>query len=250
MIMIAAHLHHIQARIAAACHHAGRPTDTVTLLAVSKTFPVQAVRDAALAGQRAFGENYVQEGVSKIAAIRTMPDMAPLPLQWHCIGPIQSNKTKLVAQYFDWAHTVDRIRIAQRLSEQRPAELPPLQVCIQVNVDGGSTKSGCAPQEVSALAQAIIALPRLQLRGVMGIPDTQPTPEATLAVHCQIVEVFRQLQASLLPLPGCEHLDTVSLGMTADLDCAIQAGSTMVRIGSGIFGQRNYSLGADSPAAS
>lgn len=239
MTMIADHLHHIQAQIAAACCRAGRSMDAVTLLAVSKTFPAQAVHDAALAGQRAFGENYIQEGINKILAIRAMPDMALLPLQWHCIGPIQSNKTKLVAQHFDWVHTVDRIKIAQRLSEQRPTDLMPLQICIQVNVDGGSTKSGCAPQEVMALAQAVAELPGLQLRGVMSIPDPQPTPEAMLAVHRQVVEVFRQLQTS--HLPNCNQLDTISLGMTADLDCAVQAGSTMVRVGSGIFGARNYS---------
>lgn len=239
MTMIADHLHHIQAQIAAACCRAGRSMDAVTLLAVSKTFPAQAVHDAALAGQRAFGENYIQEGINKILAIRAMPDMALLPLQWHCIGHIQSNKTKLVAQHFDWVHTVDRIKIAQRLSEQRPTDLMPLQICIQVNVDGGSTKSGCAPQEVLALAQAVAELPGLQLRGVMSIPDPQPTPEAMLAVHRQVVEVFRQLQTS--HLPNCNQLDTISLGMTADLDCAVQAGSTMVRVGSGIFGARNYS---------
>lgn len=141
----------------------GRQPTQVSLLAVSKTFPAEAVREAALAGQRAFGENYIQEGVDKIAAVRAMVDVPALV--WHCIGPIQSNKTKLVAQHFDWAHTVDRDKIAQRLNDQRPEELPPLQVCIQVNVDGGSTKSGCTPQQALELAHVITQLPRLQLRG-------------------------------------------------------------------------------------
>lgn len=162
--------------------------------------------------------------------------MADLPrLTWHCIGPIQSNKTRLVAEHFDWVHTIDRLKIAQRLSEQRPAHLPALQVCIQVNADGGDTKSGCTPAEAPALAQAIAQLPRLQLRGVMSIPDPQPDAAAMLAVHQQVVAVFHQLQQ----LPGLAALDTISLGMTADLASAIAAGSTMVRVGSGIFGARS-----------
>ena len=206
------------------------------MLAVSKTFPAAAVREAALAGQRVFGENYIQEGVEKIAALRAMADVPPL--QWHCIGPIQSNKTKLVAQHFDWVHTVDRSKIAQRLNEQRPADLPPLQVCIQVNVDGGSSKSGCTAEEALALAQEIVELPRLQLRGVMSIPDPQVSEAAMLVVHRQVVQVFEQIRA--LQLPGVTHWDTISLGMTADMQTAIAAGSTMVRVGSGIFGARNY----------
>lgn len=205
-------------------------------MAVSKTFPAEAVREAALAGQVAFGENYIQEAVEKIAAVQAMADVPAL--QWHCIGPIQSNKTKLVAQHFDWAHTVDREKIAQRLNDQRPAELPPLQVCIQVNVDGGESKSGCTPDEALALAQAIAQMPRLVLRGVMSIPDPQPTPAAMLAVHQQVAQVFARLQAS--GMAGLEHWDTISLGMTADMDTAIAAGSTMVRVGSGIFGARTY----------
>lgn len=235
MTTIADQLYAVRAQIAAAAQQAGRAPEAVRLLAVSKTFPATAVREAAQAGQRDFGENYIQEGVEKIAALRAMPDMPALT--WHCIGPIQSNKTRLVAEHFDWAHTIDRLKIAQRLNEQRPAQLPPLQVCIQVNVDGGSTKSGCSAQEAVELARQIAQLPRLQLRGVMSIPDPQPDAAAMLAVHRQVVAVFETLRQ----LPGLECLDTVSLGMTADLDSAIAAGSTMVRVGSGIFGARDYS---------
>ncbi len=183
MTTIASKLQSVRAQITDACQKCGRQPTEVTLLAVSKTFPAEAVREAALAGQRAFGENYIQEGVEKIAAVQAMPDVPPL--QWHCIGPIQSNKTKLVAQHFDWVHTVDREKIAQRLDAQRPEHLAPLQVCIQVNVDGGETKSGCSPEEALALAQCIAALPRLQLRGVMSIPDPQPSYDAMLVVHRQ-----------------------------------------------------------------
>lgn len=233
MTTIATQLRAVTAQIASAATQAGRSPESVLLLAVSKTFPASAVREAALAGQRHFGENYIQEGVEKIAALSAMADLPRLT--WHCIGPIQSNKTRLVAEHFDWVHTIDRLKIAQRLSEQRPAHLPALQVCIQVNADGGDTKSGCTPAEAPALAQAIAQLPRLQLRGVMSIPDPQPDAAAMLAVHQQVVAVFHQLQQ----LPGLAALDTISLGMTADLTSAIAAGSTMVRVGSGIFGARS-----------
>ena len=242
MSNIAENLERIQTRIAHACVVPQRPVDSVALLAVSKTFGADAVREAALAGQRAFGENYIQEGVEKIAQVRAMADVPPLV--WHCIGPIQSNKTRLVAEHFDWVHTVDRLKIAQRLSDQRPAHLPPLQVCLQVNVDGGETKSGCAPEEVVALAQAVAALPHLQLRGVMSIPDPQPSAEAMLAVHQRVAAVFTQIQQSGQVDVSC--FDTLSLGMTEDLELAIQAGSTMVRVGSGVFGKRTY---AATPAA-
>lgn len=222
--------------MARACDGAQRPHASVGLLAVSKTFGADAVREAALAGQRAFGENYIQEAVDKIAQVRAMADVPPLI--WHCIGPIQSNKTRLVAEHFDWVHTVDRLKIAQRLSDQRPADLPPLQICLQVNVDGGETKSGCSPQEALALAQAITALPRLQLRGVMSIPDPQPTPGAMLAVHQKVAAVFAQIRDS--GMAGLDAFDTLSLGMTDDLELAVQAGSTLVRVGSGIFGRRSY----------
>ena len=237
MTTIASQLHSVRAQIVDACQKANRPDTSVDLLAVSKTFPAQAVREAALAGQRAFGENYIQEGVEKIAAVQAMSDVPPLT--WHCIGPIQSNKTKLVAQHFDWAHTVDREKIAQRLNDQRPAALPPLQVCIQVNVGGGETKSGCSAEEAVALAAAIAQMPRLTLRGVMSIPDPQPGDDAMLAVHRKVVAVFEQIRAS--GIAGLEQLDTISLGMTADMVTAIEAGSTMVRVGSGIFGARDYS---------
>lgn len=236
MTTIAENLLQIQSRMARACDGAQRAPHSVGLLAVSKTFGADAVREAALAGQRAFGENYIQEAVDKIAQVRAMADVPALV--WHCIGPIQSNKTRLVAEHFDWVHTVDRLKIAQRLSDQRPADLPPLQICLQVNVDGGETKSGCSPQEALALAQAITALPRLQLRGVMSIPDPQPTPEAMLAVHQKVAAVFEQIRAS--GLPGLGAFDTLSLGMTDDLELAVQAGSTLVRVGSGIFGRRSY----------
>jgi len=194
------------------------------------------VAEAAAAGQRAFGENYIQEAVDKILALRDMPALSGGGLQWHCIGPIQSNKTRLVAEHFDWVHTVDRLKIAERLSAQRPAHLPPLQVCIQVNMDGGATKSGVPPQEAVALAQAIALLPRLRVRGLMSIPDVAPDFSAQLAVHQATRRLFDQIAAARLA--RLEAFDTLSMGMTADLEAAIQAGSTMVRVGTGIFGVR------------
>ncbi len=226
MTVISQQLQAVHARIAAACHAAGRDPASVQLLAVSKTFGPEAVRAAHTAGQRAFGENYIQEAVDKMAAL------ADLPLQWHCIGPIQSNKTRLVAEHFAWAQTVDRLKIAQRLNEQRPAALPPLQVCIQVNVDGGASKSGVAPEEAPALARAVAALPRLQLRGLMCIPDPQPDFLAMKAVFLRAKALHDQLRAQGLAL------DTLSMGMSGDLEAAIQAGSTMVRVGTAIFGGR------------
>ena len=234
MTVIAAQLQAVHARIAAACLAAGREPASVTLLAVSKTFGPDAVRQAHAAGQSAFGENYIQEAVDKMAAL------ADLPLQWHCIGPIQSNKTRLVAEHFDWAQTVDRLKIAQRLSEQRPPAALPLQVCIQVNVDGGVTKSGVAPDDVLALARAVAALPRLRLRGLMCIPDPQPDFEAMKAVFLRAKGLYEQLRAAGLAL------DTLSMGMTSDLEAAVHAGSTMVRVGTAIFGTRSY---AQEPAA-
>ena len=166
------------------------------------------------------------------------PAYAGKGLVWHCIGPVQSNKTRLVAEHFDWMHTVDRLKIAQRLSDQRPENLAPLQICIQVNVDGGATKSGVAPAEVEALVRAVAELPRLVLRGVMSIPDAAADFDAQLAVHQRVKAVFDDI--AKLGLPQLQQWDTVSLGMTADLQAAVQAGSTMVRVGSGIFGSRNY----------
>lgn len=235
MTTIASKLQSVYAQISDACQKCGRQPTEVALLAVSKTFPAEAVREAALAGQRAFGENYIQEAVDKMAAVRAMADVPAL--QWHCIGPIQSNKTRLVAEHFDWAHTVDRDKIAQRLNDQRPDGLAPLQVCIQVNVDGGVSKSGCSPDEAVALARVIAGMPRLCLRGVMSIPDPQADDAAMLAVHRQVVAVFARIRHSV---PGLAQWDTISLGMTADMHTAIAAGSTLVRVGSGIFGARDY----------
>ncbi|HMT65874.1 MAG TPA: YggS family pyridoxal phosphate-dependent enzyme [Ottowia sp.] len=228
MTTIAAKLQHVRARIATACQQAGRNVQDVTLLAVSKTFGPEAVRAAAAAGQRDFGENYIQEGVDKIAALADLRGQ----LRWHCIGPIQSNKTRLVAEQFDWAHGVDRLKTAERLSAQRPPGLPPLNLCLQVNIDGGPTKSGVAPAEALALAQAVAALPRLRLRGLMTIPDPAPDFEAARAVHASARALFDQLNAAGL------GLDTLSMGMSDDLEAAVAAGSTMVRVGSAIFGTR------------
>ena len=231
MSSIAEQIKTVQTRIAAACIAAGRDPASVRLLAVSKTFGPEAVREAHAAGLNAFGENYIQEAVDKITALRE------LSLEWHCIGPIQSNKTRLVAEHFDWVHSIDRLKIAQRLSEQRPAHLPPLQVCLQVNTDGGPTKAGVAPAEALALAQAVAQLPRLQLRGLMTIPDPVQGHAAQVALHRQATALFEQLGAALV-LP---HWDTLSMGMTADIEAAIEAGSTMVRVGTAIFGGRDYS---------
>lgn len=227
MTMIGDKLHSVRARISSACEAAGRSAGDVVLLAVSKTFGPDAVRQAHGAGQRAFGENYIQEAVEKIALLRD------LGLEWHCIGPIQSNKTRLVAENFAWAHTVDRLKIAQRLSEQRPQGLAPLQVCIQVNVDGGSTKSGVSPDEALSLALEVSRLPGLKLRGLMSIPEPQDGFAAQKAVHAKAREVFEQWQAAGL------DVDTLSLGMTGDLEAAVAAGSTMVRVGTAIFGGRD-----------
>jgi pyridoxal phosphate enzyme (YggS family) len=226
MTMIAAKLQAVHERIAHACRAAGRPVDSVRLLAVSKTFPASAVEAAAQAGQRHFGENYIQEGVVKIAALQGRG------LEWHCIGPVQGNKTRQVAEHFDWVQSVDRLRIAQRLSEQRPDHLPPLQVCIQVNVDGGETKSGVTPDALPELARAVSALPRLALQGLMTIPEPAADFDAALAVHRRAKALFDSLNGRGFAL------DTLSMGMSADLEAAIHAGSTLIRVGSAIFGQR------------
>ena len=228
MTMIADNLQQVRTRIATACNTHGRPPEAVTLLAVSKTFGPQAVREAFAAGQTAFGGNYIQEAVDKIVAL------ADLPLEWHCIGPIQSNKTRLVAEHFDWAHSVDRLKIAQRLSEQRPKGAAPLNVCIQVNIDGGPTKAGVAPEDALALAQAVVALPNVRLRGIMTIPEPAIDFEAACAVHMRARALFDALNAAGLAL------DTLSMGMTGDLEAAIASGSTMVRVGTAIFGGRTY----------
>ena len=228
MTLIADNLLTVQNRIRQACAAAGRSPDRVRLLAVSKTFGPEVVREAHAAGQTAFGENYIQEAVDKITALRD------LPLEWHCIGPIQSNKTRLVAEHFDWVHSVDRLKIAQRLSDQRPEHLPPLQLCLQVNTDGGPTKSGAQPEDVLELARAVAALPRVVLRGLMTIPDPVEGFEAEVALHRRATALFEQVRTALT-LP---HFDTLSMGMTADLEAAIAAGSTLVRVGTAIFGKR------------
>jgi pyridoxal phosphate enzyme (YggS family) len=199
---------------------------------VSKTFSADDVRQVAASGQRDFGENYIQEGVDKIIALQ---DSQPA-LVWHCIGPMQSNKTKLVAEHFDWAHTVDRLKIAQRLSDQRPAHLAPLNVCLQVNIDGGETKSGIAPADVLALAAEVAKLPRLALRGLMTIPDPVEGFDAQVAVHAKARALFDEVKTGL----NLPQFDTLSMGMTGDLEAAVQAGSTMVRVGTAIFGGRTY----------
>jgi len=219
----------VRARITQAALQAGRNPDSVQLLAVSKTFPAEQVREVAALGQRDFGENYVQEGEDKIAALKDVPGLV-----WHCIGPLQSNKTRPVAAHFDWVHSVDRLKIAQRLSEQRPAHLPPLNICLQVNIDGGSTKAGVTPTDALALAQDVSALPRLVLRGLMTIREPAETFDAQLAVHLQAKRLFDDLQASLVS----PQFDTLSMGMSADLEAAVQAGSTMVRVGTAVFGVR------------
>jgi pyridoxal phosphate enzyme (YggS family) len=231
MTTIALQLQTVHDRITAACRAADRLPAQVALLAVSKTFGADAVAAAYAAGQTAFGENYIQEAVQKITQLRH------LPLQWHCIGPIQSNKTRLVAEHFDWVHTVDRLKVAQRLSEQRPAGLAPLQVCLQVNVDGGATKSGVLPAEALALAQQVATLPNLRLRGIMSIPEPAADFAAACALFACARAVLEDLNAAGLAL------DTLSMGMSADLEAAIHEGSTMVRVGSAIFGGRSYPAG-------
>ena len=212
-------------RIDAACAASGREPGSVRLLVVSKTFPAAAVREAHAAGARAFGENYVQEGLAKIGELIDLRSH----LEWHLIGPLQSNKTRPVAEQFDWVHSVDRLKIAERLSEQRPAELPPLDVCLQVNISAEPSKSGLLPADVPALAAQVAALPRLRLRGLMAIPEPGPGARAQ---HQAMAALFAGLQAGGLPV------DTLSLGMSADLEDAIAAGSTMVRVGTAIFGAR------------
>jgi pyridoxal phosphate enzyme (YggS family) len=229
MTTIAANLQAVRARIAAACIAAGRPLESVRLLAVSKTWPAASVREAIAAGQRAFGENYVQEAIDKKAELASLsPDPG---LEWHFIGPLQSNKTRLVAENFAWVHSVDRLKIAERLSAQRPPELAALQICLQVNVSGEASKSGCDPDQVATLARTLATLPGLRLRGLMAIPEPSDDP----LKQRQQFAILRRLRDSL-PL----ELDTLSMGMSHDLEAAIMEGSTLLRIGTAIFGQRNY----------
>jgi hypothetical protein len=228
--MIADKLAQVHSRIASACMAAGRPVQSVTLLAVSKTFDVEAIAEAHAAGQRRFGENYVQEAIEKVAVLA---GLVPRP-EWHLIGPLQSNKTRVVAATFDWVHSVDRLKIAERLSAQRPAGMAPLSVCLQVNVSGEASKSGLAPAEVGAVAHAVATLPGLRLRGLMAIPEA--VAGADVAAQRR---PFRSLRALFDRLVGEGlALDTLSAGMSDDLEAAILEGSTMVRVGSAIFGYR------------
>jgi PLP dependent protein len=232
MSAISQNLQGVRASIALAATNVGRDPQQVMLLAVSKTFGPQAVIEAAAAGQRAFGENYLQEALDKMVAVSAaLPDVR---LEWHFIGPIQSNKTRQIAANFDWVHAIDREKIAQRLSEQRPPELPPLNVCLQVNVSGEASKSGVAPDEVLGLARVVAALPRLRLRGLMAIPEPDEGFEAQRVPFRQMHQLFEQLRQQGI------GLDTLSMGMSADMAAAIAEGSTMVRVGTAIFGKRDY----------
>lgn len=233
---IAALLQAVRHRIDQAVTAANRLPGSVQLLAVSKTKPLADVLAAAAAGQVHFGENYVQEGVDKILATASLP-LAD-PLIWHFIGPLQSNKTRLVAEHFAWIHTVDRVRIAERLSAQRPPQLPPLQVCVQVNISGEDSKSGCAPEEAAALCAAVSTLPQLTLRGLMAIPEADDNPEAQRRIFGRMQTIF----ATIRRQPGIDFatFDTLSMGMTHDLEAAIAEGATLVRVGTGIFGERQY----------
>lgn len=221
----------VQERIAKAAQAAGRDAGSVHLLAVSKTFPAEDVRAAHAAGQRAFGENYVQESIAKIEALADLR----AALDWHFIGPLQSNKTRPVAERFDWVHSVDRLKIAQRLSEQRPDNLPPLNVCLQVNISGEASKSGVSVAEAAQVAHAIAALPKLKLRGLMAIPEPAGGVDEQRVPHRQLRELFERLRGDGL------ELDTLSMGMSADLEAAVLEGATIVRIGTAIFGARDYS---------
>ena len=226
-----ANLTSLSERISAALGAAGRPAGSVALIAVSKTFPAAAVLALARCGQRHFGENYLQEALAKIDAVRAA---APgLPLVWHYIGPIQSNKTRPIAEHFDWVQSVDRLKIAQRLSEQRPDRLPPLNVLLQVNISGEATKSGVAPVELPALARAVAALPRLRLRGLMAIPEPSDDPAARRLPLAAMKRLFDEQRAA-----GFADWDTLSMGMSADLEAAIEQGATMVRVGTALFGER------------
>ncbi len=228
MSSIEAKLQQVRTRIATACEHVQRPVQSVTLLAVTKTFGPQSVRDAHAAGQLAFGENYVQEAIEKIEALTDLRDR----IEWHLIGPLQSNKTRVVAANFDWVHSVDRFKLAERLSAQRPPGLAPLQVCLQVNISGEASKSGVAPDDVLALAREVSALPHLRLRGLMAIPEPAGDFEAQRAPHRALARLLYELNGAGLTL------DTLSMGMSADLEAAIAEGATIVRVGTAIFGAR------------
>ncbi|MFP9230371.1 YggS family pyridoxal phosphate-dependent enzyme [Pectobacterium cacticida] len=236
MTTIQQNLQDIRQQIATAAAHCARTPEDIRLLAVSKTKPVSTIEEAIAAGQRAFGENYVQEGVEKIHYFRAHhPDMR---LEWHFIGPLQSNKSRLVAENFDWFHTVDRLRIAQRLSEQRPPHLSPLNVLLQINISNEASKSGIKAEELSELAASVAVLPNLRLRGLMAIPAPETDFAQQLAVFRKMAALFQTLSATY------PHIDTLSMGMTDDMRAAITAGSTLVRIGTAIFGARDYAANA------
>jgi len=228
MTSIAANLQAVRARIAAACIAAGRPAASVQLLAVSKTWPAAGVREALAAGQRAFGENYLQEAADKAA------ELAGMDIEWHFIGPLQSNKTRPVAEGFAWVHSVDRLKIAERLAVQRPPALPALNICLQVNVSGEASKSGCAPEQSVALAGAIGVLPGLRLRGLMAIPAPTADVARQRRQFALLRHTLERINAEL-----DFRLDTLSMGMSDDLEAAIMEGATIVRVGTAIFGQRN-----------
>ncbi|GAA0697761.1 YggS family pyridoxal phosphate-dependent enzyme [Marinobacterium maritimum] len=227
----------VRQQILSACQSGQRAPESVQLLAVSKTRGADEIRQLHACGQTAFGENYLQEALDKIAALQD------LPLEWHFIGPIQSNKTRAIAEQFDWVHSVDRLKIARRLSEQRPDELPPLNLCLQVNISDEASKSGCTPEELPELARAVAALPRLRLRGLMAIPEAETDPARQRATFARVRTLMEALQAEL------PQLDTLSMGMSGDLEAAIAEGSTLVRVGTALFGPRNYnSAGTNSEA--
>ncbi len=230
MTSIAANMQAVIGRISRACTAVGRDPRAVALLAVAKTWPVAVLREAAAAGQRAFGENYVQEALAKVDALRS------LDLEWHFIGPLQSNKTRAVAEHFAWVHSVDRLKIAERLAAQRPAGMPPLNVCIEVNVSGEASKSGVAPGEAPALCRAVAALPQLRLRGLMTIPEPATAADAKSAAVRRRFAQLRELRDELNA--GGLNLDTLSMGMSHDLEEAIMEGATIVRVGTAIFGER------------
>ncbi|MBK4738244.1 YggS family pyridoxal phosphate-dependent enzyme [Noviherbaspirillum pedocola] len=232
MSSIAENLQAVARAIVAAARNAGREPREIRLLAVSKTFGADAVIEAMAAGQTAFGENYLQEALDKMAELgRIAPELQP---EWHFIGPIQSNKTRLIAEHFAWVHSVDRFKIAQRLSDQRPSHLPPLNICLQVNISGEASKSGATPEEVPALAQQVALLPGLKLRGLMAIPEPAEDEAAQRAPFRQLRELAEALRAQGIAI------DTLSMGMSADMAAAIAEGATMVRIGTAIFGKRDY----------
>ncbi|PSL13941.1 hypothetical protein CLV44_110122 [Marinobacterium halophilum] len=226
--MLVDNYNRVREQILAACQGCQRTPDSVQLLAVSKTRSADEIRELHACGQTAFGENYLQEALDKIDALRD------LPLEWHFIGPIQSNKTRTIAEHFDWVHSVDRLKVARRLSEQRPDHLPPLNICLQVNISGEASKSGCAPEALPELARTVAALPNLRLRGLMAIPEAETDPARQRAIFAQV-----RAQLAALHLEGTQP-DTLSMGMSGDLEAAIAEGATIVRIGTALFGPRQY----------